>query len=208
MSTTTVHSVFSYAIKLIFGIENLLKHQWANSRLNQQHENDQGKFNPDYIAYVKVRSIRHDVTIAEVKPTNAGSGRPPSDLVKLGQQMKVMLNNLVIYRIDPPTVCGILVEGSHCSLYKMNRWAIISILCTRVTFFIFTTKWCCSLRSDFAVPLRKSLRSRTIALDRAKKRESNELTRAKGKRRFEEAVPMSWVHEDTCTFSMVKESND
>ncbi|KAL0139729.1 hypothetical protein V8B55DRAFT_1447031, partial [Mucor lusitanicus] len=117
---TFVHTVFSYAVKLIFGIEDLLSHQWANSRLNQQHENDQGKFKPDYIAYVKVRSIRHDVAIAEVKPTNAGSGRPPSDLVKLGQQMKIMLNNLVIRRVDSPTVCGILVEGSCCSLYKMN----------------------------------------------------------------------------------------
>lgn len=83
----------------------------ANGRLNQQNEEDPGKFKPDYIAFVKIRSTRHDLAIAEVKPTNGRSGKPPSDFVKLGQQMKVMLNNLINYQVVAPVVCGILVEG-------------------------------------------------------------------------------------------------
>ncbi|CAO3596119.1 unnamed protein product [Absidia cylindrospora] len=34
--------------------------------------------------------------------------------------MKVMLNNLVNYQVSSPIVCGILVEGKTCSLYKMD----------------------------------------------------------------------------------------
>lgn len=83
----------------------------ANGRLNQSEQN--GKFKPDYIAFVKTRSNRYDLTIAEVKPMDAHSGKPPSDLVKLGQQMKVMINNLIAHKISSPAVCGILVEGKH-----------------------------------------------------------------------------------------------
>lgn len=75
------------------------------------HSEKTGKFKPDYVAYVRTRSTRHDLTIAEVKPTESSSRKPPSDLVKLGQQMKLMLNNLVSYKIPNPVVCGILVEG-------------------------------------------------------------------------------------------------
>lgn len=60
--------------------------------------------------------MRHDVAIAEVKPASAGSRRPPSDLVKPGQQMEVLLNNLINYQVYSPTVCGILVEGKANSI--------------------------------------------------------------------------------------------
>ncbi|KAL0080654.1 hypothetical protein F4703DRAFT_1918366 [Phycomyces blakesleeanus] len=71
---THIHNFVSYIIKLLFGIEDILNHQWANGRLNQVDQN--GKFKPNYIAYVKTRSIRHNLTIAEVKPTDASSGKP------------------------------------------------------------------------------------------------------------------------------------
>ncbi|GAA5810219.1 hypothetical protein MFLAVUS_003638 [Mucor flavus] len=142
---TFVHTVF----KLIFGIKN--------------SENGH------------VSCIRHDITIAEVKPTCASSERLPSDLVKLGQQMKVMLDNVVNYRVGSPKVCGILVEGKNCSLYKMDI-----------------------VRPN---PVR-------IAVDTAKKVERTELIRAKGKRLFKEAIPVSWVYNSICTFSVVKESDN
>lgn len=90
----------------------------ANGRLNQV--DDSGKFKPDYIAFVKIRSTRHDLTIAEMKPTGASSSRLPSDLVKLGQQMKVMLNKLIGYIAASPVVCGILVEGEQ-KRFKLSR---------------------------------------------------------------------------------------
>ncbi|CAO3648688.1 unnamed protein product [Mucor hiemalis] len=60
------------------------------------------------------------MAIAEVKPPEASSEKPSSDLVKLWQQKKVMLNNLITYKISSPVVCGILMEGKLCSLYKMD----------------------------------------------------------------------------------------
>ncbi|CAO3681738.1 unnamed protein product [Rhizopus microsporus] len=48
---THIHNFVPCIIKLAFGIEEILSHQWANSRLNQIDQN--GKFKSDYIAYVK-----------------------------------------------------------------------------------------------------------------------------------------------------------
>jgi hypothetical protein len=44
-------------------------------------------------------------------------------MVKIGQEMKIMLNNLVSEHIPSPVVCGILVEG--------NVWNGTSTLTTR-----------------------------------------------------------------------------
>ncbi|KAG1045146.1 hypothetical protein G6F43_011332 [Rhizopus delemar] len=120
---THIHNFVSYIIKLVFGIEDILNHQWANGRLNQVDQN--GKFKPDYIAYVKIRSTRHDLTIAEVKPTGASLGKPPSDLVKLGQQMKLMLNNLISYKIPSPVVCGILEK-----IVPYTKWTLLDTVST------------------------------------------------------------------------------
>lgn len=44
----------------------------ANSRLNKQDEEESEKFKPDYIAYVEIRTEKHDFAIAEVKPRVLG----------------------------------------------------------------------------------------------------------------------------------------
>ncbi|ORE10872.1 hypothetical protein BCV72DRAFT_198731, partial [Rhizopus microsporus var. microsporus] len=108
-----VHTVFSYAIKSVFGAEEILKHQWANRRLSQQNEENLVKLKPGYAAYIKIRNTRYDIAIAEVKPTSNRSSKLPSNLVKLGQQMKIMVNNLVNDHVPVPVVCGILVEGKQ-----------------------------------------------------------------------------------------------
>ncbi|KAG2205147.1 hypothetical protein INT47_002241, partial [Mucor saturninus] len=108
-------------------------------------------------------------------PPRTSFGRPPSDLVKLGQQMKVMLNNLVIHRVDASTVCDTLVEAEISLIPNM----FLSL-------------------NNLKVILK------TFAVDTAKKIEQNELVRAKGKANFRRSrLPLSWVHENTCKFSMV-----
>ncbi|CAO3699003.1 unnamed protein product [Rhizopus stolonifer] len=167
--------------KTLVQIANML-HTMANARLNQVNEEDKGRFKPDYIAYAKTRSTRHDITIAEVKPTHSRSGKPPSDLVKLGQQMKVMLNNLISHKVTDPIVCDILVKGKTCSLYKM----------------------------DIIAPhfYRMMTNLKDITVNTARQIEKSELAKAKGKRKFEEVVPASWIHSGTCTFSKVKKTGD
>ncbi|KAG0179965.1 hypothetical protein DFQ29_001442, partial [Apophysomyces sp. BC1021] len=92
----------------------------ANGQLNKTDDCDHGKFKPDYVAYVQKWRNRYDVLVAEFKPINRRNNRPPSDLVKLGQQMKIMINSIVKADISSPVVCGILVEGYQCSTYKMD----------------------------------------------------------------------------------------
>ncbi|EIE79722.1 hypothetical protein RO3G_04427 [Rhizopus delemar RA 99-880] len=153
----------------------------ANGRLNQVDQN--GKFKPDYIAYVKTRSTRHDLTIAEVKPTGASLGKPPSDLVKLGQQMKLMLNNLISNKIPSSVVCGILVEGKNCSLYKMDiighsfyRMVLIASfpLCT-------TPSELCLIPNMFLWMTYLKKYYKDITIDTAKQIEKSELAKAKDK---------------------------
>lgn len=75
------------------------------------YDDDKEKFKPDYLAFVTTRSTKHDFTIAEIKPPRTISGKPPSDLVKINQQIKVMLKNLVRHKVASPVVGGILFEG-------------------------------------------------------------------------------------------------
>ncbi|CEG80215.1 hypothetical protein RMATCC62417_14584 [Rhizopus microsporus] len=109
---TFVHTVFSHAIKSVFGAEEIIQRQWANGRLSQQNEENLDKFKPDYAAYIKIRSTRYNIAIAEIKLTNNRSSKPPSDLDKLGQQRKIMVNSLVNEHVSAPVVCGILVEDT------------------------------------------------------------------------------------------------
>ncbi|RCH90099.1 hypothetical protein CU098_006699, partial [Rhizopus stolonifer] len=204
---THIHNFVSYIIKLVFGIEDILNHQWANGRLNQVDQ--KGKFKPDYIAYVKTRSIRHDFTIAEVKPTDASSGKPPSDLVKLGQQMKVMLNNLISYKIPSSAVCGILVEGKNCSLYKMDIIGQSFYRMVHVTSFpLCTTPSELCLIPNMFLWMTYLKFYKDITIDTAKQVEKSELTRAKGKRKLGDVVPESWVCHGTCTFKYKKTNGD
>jgi hypothetical protein len=45
---THIHQFVSYAIKHVFGMENILDHNWANGQLN-----DAQGFKPDYVAFTK-----------------------------------------------------------------------------------------------------------------------------------------------------------
>ncbi|KAG1057487.1 hypothetical protein G6F43_000686 [Rhizopus delemar] len=165
-----------------------------------------GKFKPDYIAYVKTRSTRYDPTIAKVKPTSANPGKPPSDLVKLGQQMKVMLNNLISYKISSSVVCGILVEGKDCSLYKMD---IIGQSFYRMV-LVASFPLCTTLSKLCLVPNMSlcMIYLKDITIDTAKKVEKSELTKAKGQRKLENVVPESWMRHVTCTFKCKKTDGD
>ncbi|KAI7861271.1 hypothetical protein BDF14DRAFT_2000049 [Spinellus fusiger] len=200
---TFVHTIVSYIIKLIFGIENMLMHQWANGRLNPLNK-DIRKFKPDYIAYIKTRSTRHDITVAEFKPVGTHSGKPPSDLVKLGQQMKTMLNDLISHKVGNPVVCGILVQGKVCSLYKMD------LIAPRFYRMILLASFSlCTSSSELCLIPNTFLwiaQLKDITVDTAKKVEKGELAKAKGKREFEEVIPTSWVHNGTCIYTKVKKT--
>ncbi|CAO3651083.1 unnamed protein product [Mucor hiemalis] len=62
-----------------------------------------------------------ELCFVEVKrPGNRSNGHKETDLVKLGKEMQLALNKLVLYRADSPEVVGILVEGYVATSYKMD----------------------------------------------------------------------------------------
>ncbi|SAM09812.1 hypothetical protein [Absidia glauca] len=169
LEDTHVHTVISYAIKCIFGSEELLRLQWweeksctisysctlyidaillyrANGRMSNEEEPAIGKF-----TFVQIRSSRHELAVGEFKSVKGRCSGPPSDLVKMGQEIKVMLNNLIKEGILSPVVCGILVEG--------NVWNGASTLTTRPIpfFFLIPTffligKTCATMKMDLSAP--------------------------------------------------------
>lgn len=56
-----------------------------------------------------------------------GEFKPPgfslcfeSDLVKIGKEMRSMLNALIRIGVTNPSIGGILIQGSHVSTYKFD----------------------------------------------------------------------------------------
>lgn len=67
---------------------------------------------PDWLCYVRPWSKKIDLALCEVKSPGKSGSADVSDFVKLGVEMKAMLNKLVgIIGIDDAAVFGILVEG-------------------------------------------------------------------------------------------------
>jgi hypothetical protein len=70
------------------------------------------KTQPDYVAYVKTRlDLKYDIFVAEVKKPYAKANQLESDLVKVGKQMKKMIDCLLDLDIEQPIVCGLVIEG-------------------------------------------------------------------------------------------------
>ncbi|KAG1166781.1 hypothetical protein G6F36_012808 [Rhizopus arrhizus] len=92
----------------IFSIEESMYQSWANVVLNNKND-DQVK--PDWIAYVKPWFKKFNIIACEVKPPSKVGRGDISDYVKLGIEMKDMLNGIMDARVASASVLGILVEG-------------------------------------------------------------------------------------------------
>lgn len=114
----------------------------ANGRLSQENEANPGKFKPDYAAYCRIRNHRFDLTVAEFKPPNGRAGSLISDKVKLGQQMKVMINKLIKHQVSHPVVGSILVEGNY-TILKVKQSNKRNVFCFYFQYEKYAryTKW-------------------------------------------------------------------
>lgn len=77
------------------------------------------EFKPDYALFVNGLSKRFVVLVAEFKHPESKQ-RMESDMVKIGKEMRAMLNRLVKLGIKDPIVCGVLVNKNYMSTYKMD----------------------------------------------------------------------------------------
>ncbi|KAL1934518.1 hypothetical protein VTP01DRAFT_6700 [Rhizomucor pusillus] len=94
--------------------EPSFRHLWANTSLQERKE-----FKPDYALFVNGLSKRFVVLVAEFKHPESKQ-RMESDMVKIGKEMRAMLNRLVKLGIKDPIVCGVLVNKNYMSTYKMD----------------------------------------------------------------------------------------
>jgi hypothetical protein len=68
---------------------------------------------PDFVLYTRISTItNHELFFVEFKRKgNYANGTGGSDLIKLGKEMQVAINKLVIRRVTNPEVVGMVVEG-------------------------------------------------------------------------------------------------
>ncbi|CAO0796397.1 unnamed protein product [Mucor circinelloides] len=77
---------------------------------------------PDLAVYVDtVPNINFELLNIEVKKQGNCSNRSlEKDLVKLGKEMQLALNKLIIYKVQKPTVMGLLVEDLKMTAFRMD----------------------------------------------------------------------------------------
>ncbi|KAG1459297.1 hypothetical protein G6F46_005517 [Rhizopus delemar] len=77
---------------------------------------------PDFVVYVDpISTIKFELFIIEVKKHgNYGNGNLEKDLIKLGKEMQLALDKLVLYKVENPEVVGLLVEGIKVTAFKMD----------------------------------------------------------------------------------------
>lgn len=65
-----------------------------------------------------VPNINFELLTIEVKKQgNCSNGSLEKDLVKLGKEMQLALNKLVVYKVQKPSAMGLLVEGNFRLLF-------------------------------------------------------------------------------------------
>lgn len=109
-----VHHYLAPVIQSVFSSKSQFKVDWANMRLI----NDTCK--PDLLVSSTCGSLPLALVIGEFKPPNHNSNQTESDLVKLGKEMRVMINDLVTKGVPEPVVCGILVQEFDMSFFVMD----------------------------------------------------------------------------------------
>ncbi|KAF7724813.1 hypothetical protein EC973_000697 [Apophysomyces ossiformis] len=130
---TFIHQYLSTFIDYLFCRDENLKHKWANAMLEACLTSSSSsfkrprrstvmdeEFEPDFTSYVDVHGRRFDLFCVEVKKPGGRNGGPYTDLVKLGKEMKLMLDALIKSEVPNPKVCGLLVNGSSCKTYRMD----------------------------------------------------------------------------------------
>ncbi|KAF7720725.1 hypothetical protein EC973_006240 [Apophysomyces ossiformis] len=116
---TFVHDYLDAILNDIFGSDPIFVQEWANGYLETSRAGTL-VFKPDWVAFVKPWFKRFDLGVCEVKPPGAKNAGVFSDYVKLGFEMKEMLNSLIKEGLDDARVCGFLVKGYNIDTYVMD----------------------------------------------------------------------------------------
>lgn len=91
-------------------------------RLGESHLGDNRELMADYTVSHQAPDGRcFDLLAVEIKPPGKSSNcQVQSDFIKMGKEMKCMLDCLINAGVDAPVTCGLLVEGFKCTTYSMQ----------------------------------------------------------------------------------------
>ncbi|SAM08952.1 hypothetical protein [Absidia glauca] len=98
-----VHHYLAPIMKLVFDEKCQLNVDW-NMRLGNS------SYKLDLLVSSTCGDVLLDLIIGEFKPPNHNSSQVEPDLVKLGKQMRIMINKLVTKGVPNPVVGGVLVQ--------------------------------------------------------------------------------------------------
>ncbi|KAG1466911.1 hypothetical protein G6F46_000479 [Rhizopus delemar] len=111
--------IFSCVISRIKDI----KFEWMTYHLvpPSGHPNNQTML-PDLVLYADpISKMNYELFFVEVKRKgNFANGHLESDIVKLGKEMQIAINKLILRKVKCPEVVGLLVEGYVATAYKMD----------------------------------------------------------------------------------------
>jgi len=115
-------------LSLFFFDDDFIECVWANSTLSASASRKR-KFDPslqgrkpDFMVSTASGQCKAHLLIAEVKPEGhhvADSG-PWNDLVKLGNELKDTIDEIIEHGVEATEVCGLLVQGFRCDLFVMD----------------------------------------------------------------------------------------
>ncbi|CEG65603.1 hypothetical protein RMATCC62417_02354 [Rhizopus microsporus] len=101
----------------IFSVDDHFYQSWANIVLINTNDS---QYKPDWFAYVKPWIKKFKLATCEIKPPSKVGRGDISDFVKLGIEMRDMLDEILSIGVDDASVFGILIEGKQVSTYAMN----------------------------------------------------------------------------------------
>ncbi|KAI8878021.1 hypothetical protein K501DRAFT_196897, partial [Backusella circina FSU 941] len=83
-------------------------------------KNDNTHFKPDYVIVIIQRSNCLYLACTEANLSLNKHTFPKPDLIKLAQEMRRILNKLVLEGVEKPVVGGILISGLQIQTFKIK----------------------------------------------------------------------------------------
>lgn len=69
------------------------------------------QFFTDFMASARLFGKKYDLFTVEMKPPGGKYNGAYTDLVKVGKEMKIMVDELALAGVKEPIVCGMVVKG-------------------------------------------------------------------------------------------------
>ncbi|KAI8079484.1 hypothetical protein BDF21DRAFT_420200 [Thamnidium elegans] len=181
-----VHDVLAPLLDIIFSFDPNLNHFWANISLNEVYK----EYKPDFGVYVNGLSKRFVVLVAEFKPVESKQ-RQESDLVKIGKQMRIMLNELLAIGVKDPVSSGILVSRDTMYTFKMHLAGENLYVMTQLS-AIQVVKTHDDL-TCIPIIVSKLVQIKGISINTAEKVQSQAMKVRDGNEIVRSSIPLSWL---------------